>query len=340
MFFIERIFICKVVLIISLALFNPLNIFEISFAQNIEAKLSGHNSSEAFHIINDQGDTLFSVRGDGSASFSNKLLFNSENYLFKLEGKNESPPGGGGRDVLVNSGNDIILNAAEASHGMTQGGQIIIYSGEYNSGFGGIEIIGGEDNETGAGKITLNAGDGSELNLYAGSSSFNYFGGDVNIESGSAGIGGDVNITAGEGVSEAGDIILTPGIVAEQTEDGLVKVFGSGTVSGSWTVSADERFKKNIEDLDRSIGDVIKLQPVKYELKREEFPDKNFERGEKIGLIAQEVEIIIPQLVNTDKDGYKSIDYSKLSVLLIEAVKEQQNEIEELKKIISELKIN
>ncbi len=334
MFLIERIFICKLVLIISLLFFNPLNICEISFAQNIEAKLAGHNSSEAFHIINDQGDTLFSIRGDGSASFSNKLLVNSEDYLFNLNGKKESPPGGDGRAVLINSGNGITLNAAEASNGMTQGGQIKIHSGEYNSGFGEIEISGGDDNETGAGKITLNAGDGSDLNLYAGSNNLSYFGGDVNIESGSAGIGGDVNITAGEGVSDAGDIILTPGIVAEHTENGLVKVIGSGTVSGSWTVAADKRFNKNITDLQQSIEDILKLRPVKYDLKCEEFPHKNFEPGRKIGLLAQEVEGILPELVNTDSDGYKSIDYSKLSVVLLQAIKEQQKEIEELKKLL------
>ena len=334
MFFIERIFISKLVLIISLVFFNPLNIFEISFAQNIEAKLSGSDSSKAFYIINDQGDTLFSIRGDGSASFSNKLLVNSENYLLNLNGRKESPPGGDGRGVLINSGDDIILIAAEASNGMTQGGQIKIHSGKYDSGFGDIEIIGGDDSETGAGDITLNAGDGSDLNLYAGSNGLNYFGGDVNIESGSAGVGGSINISAGEGISNAGNINLTPGISTAESGNGLVSVIGSGTVSGSWTVGADQRFKKNIEELKHSIGDILKLRPVKYDLKCEEFPHKNFEPGSKIGLIAQEVEGIFPELVNTESDGYKSIDYSKLSVVLLQAIKEQQKEIEELKKFL------
>jgi hypothetical protein len=70
------------------------------------------------------------------------------------------------------------------------------------------------------------------------------------------------------------------------------------------------------------------LQPVEYEWNKEEYPENNFPDGNQIGLIAQEVEKLFPELVATNKDGYKSIDYSKISVLLIQAIKKQQNEIE------------
>ncbi|MEA2112812.1 MAG: tail fiber domain-containing protein, partial [Patescibacteria group bacterium] len=51
----------------------------------------------------------------------------------------------------------------------------------------------------------------------------------------------------------------------------------------------------------------------------------------QIGLIAQELEEHFPHLVNTDSEGYKSIQYGKLSAVLLEGMKEQQQEIEELK---------
>ena len=63
----------------------------------------------------------------------------------------------------------------------------------------------------------------------------------------------------------------------------------------------------------------------------------NFNEGKRIGLIAQEVETIIPELVSTGKDGYKSVEYTNLVALLIEAVKDQQKEIELLKSQTAQL---
>ena len=51
----------------------------------------------------------------------------------------------------------------------------------------------------------------------------------------------------------------------------------------------------------------------------------------QMGLIAQEVEKVFPEVVLTDNEGYKSIAYSKMVAVLIEAIKEQQEMIEELK---------
>ena len=64
-----------------------------------------------------------------------------------------------------------------------------------------------------------------------------------------------------------------------------------------------------------------------------EFDDKK-----QIGVIAQEVETILPELVSTDNNGYKAVDYSKLTPVLIEAMKEQQAIIESQQKEIDELK--
>ncbi len=64
----------------------------------------------------------------------------------------------------------------------------------------------------------------------------------------------------------------------------------------------------------------------------------NFEQNRQIGLVAQEVEKQIPELVRTDANGYKSIAYDKLIVVTIEAVKEQQKEIEAQRQEIAQLK--
>jgi hypothetical protein len=70
---------------------------------------------------------------------------------------------------------------------------------------------------------------------------------------------------------------------------------------------------------------------VQYKWKQQEFPEMNFPDGEQIGLIAQDVEKIIPEVVNEAADGYKSIEYAKLVSLLIESIKEQQEQIDRQK---------
>jgi hypothetical protein len=90
---------------------------------------------------------------------------------------------------------------------------------------------------------------------------------------------------------------------------------------------SDARYKKDIQTLTNALANIEKLRGVSYDWKQAEFPEKNFDSKHQIGLIAQELELVFPELVNTDAEGYKSVDYSKLVAVLIEAVKEQQTEI-------------
>jgi hypothetical protein len=101
---------------------------------------------------------------------------------------------------------------------------------------------------------------------------------------------------------------------------------------GMLTQASDRRFKKNITTLNSSLEKVMKLRGVMYDYKTEEFPDKNFSKTHQIGFIAQEVKEIVPELTTESRDGFLMVDYSKVTPLLVEALKEQQNQIEELKK--------
>lgn len=101
------------------------------------------------------------------------------------------------------------------------------------------------------------------------------------------------------------------------------------------TCSSDIRFKKNIKPLSEALSKIKNINGVTYNWKADEFPDKNFNDEVQIGVIAQELEKVYPELVHTDKEGYKSVDYSHLTPILIEAIKEQQEVIETLK--ISEI---
>ena len=56
---------------------------------------------------------------------------------------------------------------------------------------------------------------------------------------------------------------------------------------------------------------ILELNGYHFDWRREEFPDMNFETGRQLGLVAQEVEKVFPQLVKTDDKGYKAVAYDK-----------------------------
>ena len=99
--------------------------------------------------------------------------------------------------------------------------------------------------------------------------------------------------------------------------------------------SSDERFKKNINTVDNAISKVQELRGVTYDFRTEEFVDKNFPEYNQLGFIAQEVEAVIPQVVRTDSEGYKAVDYAKITALLTQAIKEQQDIIDTQKETIA-----
>jgi len=102
--------------------------------------------------------------------------------------------------------------------------------------------------------------------------------------------------------------------------------------------SSDRRWKKNIVTLDSALYKVQKLRGVSYDWRKDEFPNKHFSDGKQIGVIAQEVEAVIPELVKTDADGFKAVEYANLVAYLIEAVKQQQQLIDKQTAEISALK--
>ncbi len=106
------------------------------------------------------------------------------------------------------------------------------------------------------------------------------------------------------------------------------------TVNGTFSNPSDIRLKKDIKPLTQALDKVEKINSVYYYWKKDEFPNRLFSSEKQIGFIAQDVEKVFPEVVHTDSEGYKSIDYAKMTVLLLQAIKEQQQEIEKLKQKI------
>lgn len=91
--------------------------------------------------------------------------------------------------------------------------------------------------------------------------------------------------------------------------------------------------KQDIKEIESPLKLVTQLHGVKYKYKDDKELDKS-KLDERMGLIAQEVEKVVPEVVKEMNDGSKAIAYTDLIGLLVEAVKEQQIQIDELKKLI------
>ncbi len=107
--------------------------------------------------------------------------------------------------------------------------------------------------------------------------------------------------------------------------------------SNGITETSDVRFKKDITNIERSLDKLMLLRGVNYTWKKEEYPEMAFKNGVQLGVIAQEIETVFPELVSTDDEGYKSVDYSHLVPVLIEAIKELNIENEQLETKVNEM---
>ncbi len=117
----------------------------------------------------------------------------------------------------------------------------------------------------------------------------------------------------------AGDIRVGTGTT------GCVKDADGTVIAG--TCSSDVRFKTDIEPLGSRLEQVSQLRPVTYKWRSEEFPDKQFGHETETGLIAQEVQQAIPELVATDEEGYLKVRFTELNIYILQAVKDLYNRI-------------
>lgn len=104
---------------------------------------------------------------------------------------------------------------------------------------------------------------------------------------------------------------------------GNVTAEGSVTAVGDVTAYSDIRLKENIENIDSALDKVLKMHGVYY--------TKKNDQERKVGVIAQEVEEVLPEVVYTDQVGMKSVSYGNIVALLIEAIKEQNENFKDLK---------
>lgn len=142
--------------------------------------------------------------------------------------------------------------------------------------------------------------------------------------SGSSGI----DTTEGFLINNEGNVVIgadsdTPTLEYKLTVEGDIKA------TGTILQSSDERLKENISHIDNALDRLNSIDGTIYNLKG--IP------GNKLGVIAQEVEKVVPEVVVSDRNHYLSVDYNGLVALLISAVNEQNSIINDLEQRISAL---
>lgn len=246
--------------------------------------------------------------------------------------------GGAGGDLNLNAGSNLPAGGAGYGGLGVPGNVNINGSSGYNSVGGSINIKAGQTS-----CWSLAAGSHSDVNLTGGLNLSVTDAGSIVVQGGytigtscppPGATGGNIIISSGlgSGTGSNGTIQLMNGNVGIGTAAPTQKLHVVGNIcyTGSIAACSDLRYKTNILPLQNSLPKLLRLQGVSYDWKRDAFPDMNFSGSRQVGFIAQDLEKLFPEMVFTDSRGYKSIDYSRLTPVLVETIKEQQKQIDEI----------
>jgi len=143
--------------------------------------------------------------------------------------------------------------------------------------------------------------------------------------------------TTGEGIAHTISIGQSVATSASPTFAGLT-INGAITATGDITAyySSDKRYKNNIQPIENALAKVRTLNGVTWEWNDD--VNEVTKAAPKTGLIAQEVQAVLPEVVKEKEDGYLGLDYAKMMGLMVEAIKEQQIQIEKLQLEVADLK--
>jgi hypothetical protein len=161
----------------------------------------------------------------------------------------------------------------------------------------------------------------------------------------------DEDDTAGIALGDSNNFVFTTvgkpvyvegfnGVSLREKKDEVLVAKSSGvstkykmTASGGFSCASDQRLKKNITPVGNALQKIMELSGVSFNWKTDPLG-----RKKELGLIAQQVEKVAPELVSTGAEGYKMMNYDGLAALFVNSIKEQQEQINELKRENQELK--
>ena len=258
-----------------------------------------------------------------------------------------------GSNVTINSSSDGYFISSSASGGGANDATITLTAGSGLDGGGAFTV-----NQSGNEEITFTVGDGvvsgsaqidgsalgsnktitisgTSVTLGGSISDETLFGG-TGLVSGSAGVSKTLQDVTNEGSSSINALTVGNGTDSTSKTTGALIVSGGlgvlNTINAGGDVvafaSSDERLKDNIKPIENPLEVISQISGNTFDWNSEK---QNIYNGKDYGVIAQEIQKVMPELVDTRDSGYLAVKYDKIVPLLIESIKELKKEIEELK---------
>ena len=146
----------------------------------------------------------------------------------------------------------------------------------------------------------------------------------------------DSKLSSSGNITTGGNIIIPDsGNIGSTSDTDAITIANSGnvtfgqdvTVNGDLVISSDERLKSNIVSLGSTLSKLLLIDGKSYEMKGKQ----------NIGVLAQDIKEVFPELVSKDDNEMLAVNYQGLVPVLINALKDQQNEIDELKEMVQSL---
>ena len=146
----------------------------------------------------------------------------------------------------------------------------------------------------------------------------------------------DSKLSSSGNITTGGNIVIPDsGNIGSTSDTDAITIANSGnvtfgqdvTVNGDVVISSDARLKSNIVSLGSTLPKLLQIDGKSYEMKGKQ----------KIGVLAQEIQEVFPELVSEDDNEMLAVNYQGLVPVLINALKDQQNEIDELKEMVQAL---
>lgn len=283
-----------------------------SSANGYYTTASGNRSSAtgAYTTASDFGSMVIGQYNSSGSSVTNSATaFNTANTAFVIGNGVDSSNKSDAFKVMYNgnttiSGDDLTI------------GNLSAFSGSFTQR-SAIDVVAHSDGDLMTGYLSGSTGDRFNIELDSSNSL-------SKISS-----GGGYNMTL---YSEGGTMNFESGGMGTATFNftGDLNVSNDLTISGDVVISSDARLKSNIISLGSTLSKLLLLDGKSYKM--------NVDGDQKIGVLAQDVQKVFPELVTKGDNEMLAVNYQGLVPVLINALKEQQKEIETYRNEVSELK--
>jgi hypothetical protein len=299
----------------------------LSLALVLPLVLSAQYSSDYLQRFTESGKTGWRFSTAVAANYGD---IGSEAVDLSYSGSSSSTKGATGTaSTAMGYGTTASGNYSTAMGGYTTA------SGDYSTAMGGYTTASGNYSTAMGRNTTASANYSTAIGYKTTASGINSFAiGEETTASDYASLSigryNSVNSTVTAGGSAASfdtdnaAFVIGNGTGSSTKSDAFVVYFnGNATLSGDLTINSDERLKDNIQPLGSTLNKLHQIEGKTYSFKKDE------EHTPKIGVLAQEVQAVFPELVTEGGDGILSVNYQGLVPVLINAINEQEVKMSE-----------